>query len=825
MKRKHRQCSSSAIKLAKLNFERKVRKTIFIIMLMLIPVLASAQTRDKKLTVHATTETGEELEGQLVSVLHTAYQISYGTQRLDATGRLSLKVYEGEHLITIQRPGYEDATKTVMVNTDTEVTLNLVEKVRSPYALKTQHSHDAFTGNNTINLAWNEEAPVFADDFESYEPFSINFSPWTGIDNDHETAAALIGDYPNRGAMQYAQIINPLTVEPTWWYEYEVLRPRSGKQYVGFTRTMSGNANDDWLISPVLTIGTENVLSFRAKAADKYPERFQVYATTVIDNPQPSDFKMISEGNYESVDYTYWHEMTYNLAEYAGKQMRFAIHYIGEYNRFGNFMLMVDDVFVGQRNDITQSNPNEKFVIYLDGAEIGETYNYNYAIENVPAGHHVIGIKAKYVAAETDIVTTEVDIDGSNYVNVTLKAVAESILQPKDLQLTILNKLTAESIICKTDNDCKIVIPSLPKGEYIITNEEGAYEAISQNVSINGDDEIEINLTDNKITPFNITVSENSEEGSTIARWNQKLSFTDSFEDYEDFATGEFGGWTSLDLDQMPVYPIGLGNAQTIVSFPGSGTASNPLPVAPIVFNPNTTKPAMLPTDKAMKAPTGDKQIIFFSPQRGKADKWLISPEIEIHDNYTIEFTAKAYSMYPESMEICVNTKDADTKNFKVIAVIDELEEGEWVRYKADLKDYAGQNIRIALHYTSYDAFFAQVDDITIGNENGTAETVDFGNVINFEISLDGKPYAVVEEPFVELSNLTTGSHTIGVKAIYKSGASEEAFYTFNATTGINTVTLGSRSDDIYNIMGQKITHKNAMPGIYIRNGKKLLVK
>ena len=807
------------------NFKRKVRKSLLITILFLIPFVASAQTRDKLLTIHATTETGENLDGQVVGIMHTGYQITYGTQKLNAAGTCSLKVYEGEHLITIQRPGYADASQTVLVDKDSEITVKLTEKVRLPYALKTQLSHDAFTGNNSVKMSWNEEAPVFADDFESYEPFTINFSPWLGIDNDHETAAALIGDYPNRGAMQYAQIINPLTVEPTWWYEYEVLRPFSGKQYVGFTRTMSGNTNDDWLISPTLTIGTENVLSFMAKAADKYPERFQVYVTTVTDNPQPSDFVMLTEGNYESVDYTFWHEMNYDLADYAGKTIRFAIHYLGDYNRFGTFMLMIDDVYVGQRSDLTPSNPHEKFVIYLDGEQKAVTRDCNITLENVPMGHHVIGIKAQYVATETEITTCEIDINGENYAKVTLNAVAESILLPKDLQLTLLDKLTAESYVCKTDDNCQVVIPSLPKGEYIVSCEEGAYEAVNKTISVDGDKEVEINLTDRMVTPFNITVTTN--EDGTTARWNQELLFTESFEDYDDFATGKFGEWTSLDLDQMPVYPIGLGNTSNIVSFPGSGTASNPMPVAPIVFNPNTTVPAMLPTDKAMKAPTGDKQIVFFSPQRGMADKWLISPEIEVHDNYVVEFTAKAYSIYPESMVICVSTEGDAPKSFKPIAEIDQLATGEWTRYQADLKSYAGQKVRIGFHYTSYDAFFAQLDDVTIGAENGESEVVDFGNVVNFEITLDGKTYAVVDEPFIELTDLTPGTHTIGVKAIYKSGASEEAFYTFTSATAINKVTLDSRSGDVYNIYGQKVsnTNSNFQPGIYIRNGKKVLVK
>ena len=74
--------------------------------------------------------------------------------------------------------------------------------------------------------------------------------------------APLVGEYMNRGVMQYAQIMNPMVVVPAWWYDYPVLRPYNGMQYVGFTRTYSGAANNDWLISPVVTPGNKNVLAF-----------------------------------------------------------------------------------------------------------------------------------------------------------------------------------------------------------------------------------------------------------------------------------------------------------------------------------------------------------------------------------------------------------------------------------------------------------------------------------------------------------------------------------------------------------------------------------
>lgn len=815
--------------------ETEMRNIILTMLLIMLPLMASAQKRDKQLTIHVNTETADNLSGQALTVMHTDYQISYGALALDASGSCSLKVYEGSHTITIERPGYATSITEAMVNEDTEVNITLTEKVREPYAIHTAIYHDAFTAKNDVRLSWNTEAPVFFDDFEGHDAFAINFAPWTGIDVDRETAAALIGDYPNRGTLQYAQIINPLQAEPTWWYEYEVLRPCSGKQYVGFTRTMSGKANDDWLISPALTIGTDNYLSFMAKAADKYPERFIVYVTTVTDNPQTSDFQQITTGNYETVDYTHWHEMTYNLSEYSGKTIRFAIRYIGDYSHYGNFMLMVDDVFVGQIANTTEKNPNERFLIFLDGNEVATTTEPSYTLTDVAIGHHTIGIKAKYIAAETDIVTTEINIVAADYSDVTITATADSQLSPEGMALTLLNTTTTETLdvtLAATSEDgvATINIPSLPKATYIMSSEEGAFEALSKTITVDGASHVfDIVFADHIITPYNITVDVRDNNNGTIdctARWNQELLFSDSFEEYDDFATGQFGEWLSVDNDKMPVYPIGLGGQSNIVSFPGSGTPSSPQPLAPIVFNPWHTTPAMLPTDAAIAAPTGDKSVIFFSPQRAVADKWLISPEISIREDFVAEFTAKAYSIYPETMDICVGTDASDLQSFTPIATIDELSSGEWSRYQVDLSDYEGQTVRVALHYKSYDAFFAMVDDFTIGNKDGEAMTIDYGNVVYYDVTLDGKEYCHTDDVELEMPNLTADEHTIGVKAVYKNGASEVAYYTFGIADGIKTIMLNGIGNDspIYNLAGQKMTRGDRLQkGIYLQNGRKIV--
>ena len=282
-----------------------MRKLLLLLFVLVVcsPLQLLAQKRDMTLTVKVTASTGENLEGQSVNVEQTDYSLNYGTLSLDAQGQCQVKVYAGHHTVSVTRRGYTTATAAFNVSKDTTVSLVLNVQTTTPFALTPTVTHDAMTGKNAINMTWNVEKPVFEDGFESYDAFATTFGEWTGIDGDKLAAAPLVGSYPNRGVMQYAQIIDPLSVDPTWWYSYPVLRPYEGNQYVGFTRTNSGAANDDWLISPAITVGTENVLSFYAKAADAAPELFQVYITANTASAQPSDFQRRDGGNYEQGDY------------------------------------------------------------------------------------------------------------------------------------------------------------------------------------------------------------------------------------------------------------------------------------------------------------------------------------------------------------------------------------------------------------------------------------------------------------------------------------------------------------------------------------------
>ena len=202
-----------------------------------------------------------------------------------------------------------------------------------------------------------------------------------------------------------------------------------------------------------------------------------------------------------------------------------------------------------------------------------------------------------------------------------------------------------------------------------------------------------------------------------------------------------------------------------------------------MVFNPWKTQPPMMPTDKAVMAPSGDKTIIFFSPQSNGANKWVISPEILIREDFVCRFTAKAYSEYEESMEVCAfldGAANPATDPYEEVSHIDALANGTWMIYETDLAKYVGKKIRIGVHYTSFDAFFAQIDDFFVGNLAGEGVSLDVGAVKKFNVALDGNPVGEVTEPEITFHNVTAGSHVATVQAEYASGLSEIATRNFS---------------------------------------------
>lgn len=744
--------------------------------------------REYDLTVKVTSSTEESLEGKPFTLVSDRFSITYPVSetKLDANGSASLKVYGGAHTVTLAVAGMKTVTETFSVNKATTIELAITEDVKTPFGASVELSHDIFSGKNTATLTWNRDEAVFAEDFEGMEPFAINLTPWTGIDGDNAAPIIMQGAYANAGVPCYAQVINPMAVDPIWDpVVYPTLTANSGMQYAGFPDLANRADHNDWLITPAVTLGEENVLRFSIKSADQTNARFTVGITTT-ENPTASDFEIISEGNYIEAGFENWSTFVIPLSAYAGQTVKVGFHCI---TPNGAFISQLDDVFIGRLGVNPQgkarrvpqhsaANPNEKFVIKLDGQIIGETTDYEYVFQDVLPGEHTATIIATYLNAEAEPVNVEFAIDADNFVKTDFAVSTNNGIVPEAMTITLKESEGDNTYAVPVSNGAASVT-SLPKGSYDLTLTQDYYEPYATTIDVTAESTVNVLLKENIVAPFNITHEETGTHDGLVdvtLFWNRNLGFTDGFESYDDFATGSFGGWTTVDNNMEPSYPIGLGGASNIVSFPGCSTPTAPASVPPMVFNPNSTTPSMA-SDKAVAAPEGVKTIIFQGPQGAVADKWLISQKITIREDYEMSLLAKAYAIYPEKLELCISTTGTDAADF---TILDEIQpaQAQWTLYSLPLTEYAGQEAYVAVHCVSNDGFIVQVDDFKVGRQGGE-ETAVAGYVQNYDITHNGESAGNTTETEILLTDLTDGSHTVGIKANYASGSSEITTYQF----------------------------------------------
>ena len=230
----------------------------------MIATAAFAQSRDKRLDINVTNSIGVSMEGVHYTLHTNAYDMDYSTAEtvLDASGHSSVMTYPGSHTIRIALTGLRTYTATFDMDGDKTLDIALEEDITDPYSLHAVVNHDVYDGLNAIDMEWNKELAIFEDDFESYDAFTIDPQPWTGIDKDGVPAVVMEGEYPNSGKTQYITIVNPWAVVPAWDVQYYyTMTPRSGRQYAAFLQPNNGN-NNDWLISPQITLGDDNYLRF-----------------------------------------------------------------------------------------------------------------------------------------------------------------------------------------------------------------------------------------------------------------------------------------------------------------------------------------------------------------------------------------------------------------------------------------------------------------------------------------------------------------------------------------------------------------------------------
>ncbi|MDD3535219.1 MAG: carboxypeptidase regulatory-like domain-containing protein [Candidatus Cloacimonetes bacterium] len=224
-------------------------------------------------------------------------------------GAYSMSVIAGDYRVAVYAVGYETAVQEGVIVAD--------------------------AGTTTLNFTLEASEWVFADSFETYADFDLAFEPWILVDVDQGVTQALANtSWPNSGSPQAFIIFNPAaTIPPA-----SDIMAHEGTKFAACLAA-STPPNDDWMISPKISVLSGSILRFWARSLSDQNglERFNVGVST--DESAPDNFNYINGTTYLEAA-TNWSEYTFDLSAYADRQIRFGIQCVSD----DASMLMVDDL-------------------------------------------------------------------------------------------------------------------------------------------------------------------------------------------------------------------------------------------------------------------------------------------------------------------------------------------------------------------------------------------------------------------------------------------------------------------------------------------------
>ena len=196
-------------------------------------------------------------------------------------------------------------------------------------------------------------------------------------------------------------------------------------------------------------------------------------------------------------------------------------------------------------------------------------------------------------------------------------------------------------------------------------------------------------------------------------------------------------------------------------------------------------------------------------------ENWLITPEVKMGG--TLTFWAASYmDWFPDNFSVyLIPDVDDEATWVEIIPSTTATEEGDY--YTVDLSNYEGTARIGFLHADSYNQYYLFVDDITVevpGNPEG--EWTYVYDLTNTNYTIEGLDPETTYEVQVQAYNENQA----------ESDWTESVIFTTTQKTSIEEISAEVKGDNrYYNMMGQEVDGNNLPAGIYIHNGKKILVK
>ena len=206
-------------------------------------------------------------------------------------------------------------------------------------------------------------------------------------------------------------------------------------------------------------------------------------------------------------------------------------------------------------------------------------------------------------------------------------------------------------------------------------------------------------------------------------------------------------------------------------------------------------------------------------------DNYLVSPKVQLGGKITFWAKGQDANYAAETFGVAVSTTDnINPESFTMVGE-KKTSTAEWVQYEFSLSDYAGQEGYVAIrHYDISDMFVLNVDDIEIlPNGADWIEVEDVASPYTIDGLTPETTYEVQVKAFgpaeAETLNAAGGLATDWTESTIFTTLAEDPL------VSVETVRVETAADNYYyNLMGQKVTG-NLPAGIYIHNGRKVVIR
>jgi hypothetical protein len=211
--------------------------------------------------------------------------------------------------------------------------------------------------SNTVSVTIPGSLPVFTMNFEDVTDFATTIPDWMMYDLDGSATWQFAdNDFPGEGSPMSWMVFNPQQTSPPL-----TTIIAHGGQRMALSIDSINPPNNDWLITPLLTVQNGWEISFWARSFTSLygleRMRFLISGT----NFNPNAFTAISAEPWINVP-AEWTLYTYNLSAYAGQQVYLAWQCLS----WDAFALCLDDIVISQTvsNEDDLLPVQEQFRIY-----------------------------------------------------------------------------------------------------------------------------------------------------------------------------------------------------------------------------------------------------------------------------------------------------------------------------------------------------------------------------------------------------------------------------------------------------------------------------